>query len=280
MVARFIEAWPKPRRAGAAPSAHCRGARNPLRVTREARGRVHAGVCALLRERFSRSLDDVSGAQRTVLSRILAANAQTLFGREHGFSSIRTVQDFQAAVPIHTHEDVDGPIQRMAAGEPNVLTRAPVDFIQLTSGSTTGRRKPVPSTAVYQREVLKATLASQGFLNRWAAARNLRRGPGIAVLGSSPLGRTEEGIPYGAAPTGHALKSRRLWDWFSVVPFAATTVVDAEARRYVYWRYALLAERVSFVGAPFMDFLETFDRFRRGAERQGRRDAAGGLARW
>jgi hypothetical protein len=258
VFARLIEARPRPRGAGSAPSARCRGARNPSRVTREARARVHAGVCALLRERFSRSLDDVSGAQRAVLSRILAANAQTLFGREHGFSSIRTVRDYQAAVPIRSHEDVDGLIQRIAAGEPNVLTRAPVDFIQLTSGSTTGRRKLAPSTAVYQREVLKAALASQGFLNRWAAARGLRRGPGIAVFGSSPLGRTKGGIPYGTASTGHARKSRRFWDWFSVVLFAATTVADPEARRYVYWRYALLAGRVSFVGAPFMDFLETF----------------------
>ncbi len=258
MFARFIGARPGTRGAGSAPNASCRGVRNPSKVTREARGRVHAGVCALLRERFSRSLDNVSGAQWAVLSRILAANAQTLFGREHGFSSIRTVQDYQAAVPIHTHEDVDGLIQRIAAGEPNVLTQAPVDSIQLTSGSTTGRRKFVPSTTVYQREVLKAALASQGFLNRWAAARGLRRGPGIAVLASSPLGCTEGGIPYGTASAGHAQRSRRFWDWFSVVPFAASMVADPEARRYVYWRYALLAGGVSFVGSPFLDFLETF----------------------
>lgn len=140
-------------------SGNSRGASDPVQTSRI---KVHTAVCALFRERFLRALRSPARTQRETLSQILDANTGTWFGRRHGFGKVRSVQDYRAAVPIGSHEDVADSVRRIAAGKPDVLTRAPVDSLQLTSGSTTGRRRLVPSTVTYQRKVRAATLASQG----------------------------------------------------------------------------------------------------------------------
>lgn len=220
--------------------------------------KVYGGVSAFLRERFLRSLGDVPRTQHRLLMKVLSENAATVFGRDHGFGHISSVEEYRSAVPLRSHEELDGLIRRVAAGEPGILTRAPVDYLQLTSGSMTGRRRMVPSTPVYRRERRAATLVGQGLFNRWADERGIRRGRGLAAVASLPLGYTEGGIPYGTASAGHARGVRRLWGWFSVTPYAATTVVEPEDRRYALWRHALLSRHISFVSAPFMAYLDTF----------------------
>lgn len=230
----------------------------PSEVVQAVRRGTYAGLAAVLRERFLRALGRAERAQEETLLRILSDNEGTWFGERHGFQGLRSAGDYRRAVPVQTPEDLSGPVERIAAGEPNVLTRSPVRYLQLTSGSTTGRRKMVPSTPVYGRKRRAATLAGQGFFNRWAARKGIRYGRGIPAVSSRPLGITAGGIPYGTASSGHARGVRRLWEWFSVVPFEVSQVPEPEDRRYACWRFALLAGDVSFVSAAFMAYLDTF----------------------
>src|SRR6185295_16794892 len=75
--------------------------------------------------RFRRALADVRGTQDCLLHALLAANAASAFGRAHGFSRLRSLADFRAAVPIATYDDLRPWIDRAADGEVGVLTSEP-----------------------------------------------------------------------------------------------------------------------------------------------------------
>ena len=53
---------------------------------------------------------------------IVHANRDTLYGREHGFSSIEDIEDYQRNVPINTYESLEPYVTRMANGEQKMLT--------------------------------------------------------------------------------------------------------------------------------------------------------------
>ncbi|HEV7784167.1 MAG TPA: GH3 auxin-responsive promoter family protein, partial [Thermoanaerobaculia bacterium] len=50
--------------------------------------------------RFRAALERPAETQAAILRRYLAANAETAFGKTHGFRTIRGVQEFQDRVPL------------------------------------------------------------------------------------------------------------------------------------------------------------------------------------
>ncbi len=86
-----------------------------------------------------------------LLDACVRPNVDTAFGRAHGFDRVRTIDDYRAAVPIRTYEELRPWIERAAAGEPAVLTAEPPVAFNRTSG-TTSAPKLVPVTARYERE--------------------------------------------------------------------------------------------------------------------------------
>lgn len=123
--------------------------------------------------RFRSALSDPEAAQGRQLRRYLAANADTAFGRAHGFARMKTVADFQSGVPLSTWDDIVPWIDRIGAGETRVLTREPVRRLVPSSGSTAAA-KLVPYTASLQREISEGVGAWVGGLFR--RAPDLMRG--------------------------------------------------------------------------------------------------------
>jgi hypothetical protein len=99
--------------------------------------------------RFRRA--NVEESQRDILQRLLITNAHTAFGEQHAFSCIKTIYDYQQRIPLRTYEDFEPWIDRIAGGEPNVLTHEPVKLFEPTSGSS-GATKLIPYTDSLQRE--------------------------------------------------------------------------------------------------------------------------------
>lgn len=97
--------------------------------------RSWAGMCA-----------DCRGTQEAVLMSILGAAKDSVYGREHGFADIHSVEDFRRAVPVSDYSDYEAYIGRMAAGEPGILFDGPTEYFISTSG-TTGKSKLIPEGA-------------------------------------------------------------------------------------------------------------------------------------
>ena len=113
------------------------------------------------------ALGDPAAAQRARLLACLRANATTEFGRAHGFAAIRSIDEYQQRVPICTYDDLVASIERVAAGESEVLTRDRVSRLVPSSGSTSAV-KLVPHTRALQRDF-------SGAVDAWIADLFLTR---------------------------------------------------------------------------------------------------------
>jgi len=98
--------------------------------------------------RFERAAAEPERAQAALLQALLRRNAETAFGREHGFGAIRTVAEYRRAVPLRDYEAFRPYVRRIVEGEAAVLTAEPVTAFATTSG-TTAEPKLVPVTAAW-----------------------------------------------------------------------------------------------------------------------------------
>ena len=104
--------------------------------------RIASGRAA---RRFDEAARRTAGLQRDLLSRLMATNAETEYGRRCGFADIDDVAAFQRQVPVVTYEDIADDMRRVTEGASGVFTAEdPVMFAQ-TSG-TTGAPKFIPVT--------------------------------------------------------------------------------------------------------------------------------------
>src|SRR5687768_8135049 len=99
--------------------------------------------------RFEAATRDPVAAQHQKLMAIVENNRGTEYGKEHGFSGIKSLEDWRKAVPIVIYEDIRERVERMTRGEKNVLTAEAPTMFAKTSG-TTGQPKYIPVTPTCQ----------------------------------------------------------------------------------------------------------------------------------
>jgi hypothetical protein len=196
--------------------------------------------------RFEEAAADPATAQRDVLRDLVSRNAQTAFGREHGFASIRGPEDYRRLVPIRDYEAFRPYVKRIDAGETAVLTADPVNLFTTTSG-TTGEPKLIPVTTPWREKMAS--------LMRLWYYRAMRQHPAmfdrkaLSIVSPAIEGHTAGGIPFGAM-SGVVFK-RTPWVVRNhyAIPYEVSLIQDYEARYFVTMRLAL-AQSVSCLGTP------------------------------
>jgi len=78
--------------------------------------------------------------------RLIAEGRDSDFGSDHGFSSIRTIEDFKKAVPIRDYDEFRPYIDRLREGEQGVLWPSRVKWFAKSSGTTSDVSKYIPVT--------------------------------------------------------------------------------------------------------------------------------------
>ncbi|MBN1810784.1 MAG: GH3 auxin-responsive promoter family protein [Anaerolineae bacterium] len=113
------------------------------------------------------AVSDPAKAQEEVLHRLLKTYAQTEYGAQHGASQIETLEDYRRAFPIGTHDGHYKPlIQRVMAGEVNLLLdEEPVGWA-ITRGTTKGESKFIPMT---RTDLMMRISAGRAMMNYVAA---------------------------------------------------------------------------------------------------------------
>jgi hypothetical protein len=106
---------------------------------------------------WDRALLDVQRVQEQQLRDLLAHAKDTEFGRAHGFSSIRSYEDYVRQVPVGDYDSFSPFIDRMRGGERNLLVPEFVLYYGNSSGSSNqGRPKFLPITDRQIRHLQKA----------------------------------------------------------------------------------------------------------------------------
>ncbi|MGN0679696.1 MAG: GH3 auxin-responsive promoter family protein [Oscillospiraceae bacterium] len=116
--------------------------------------RILNGICRLAYfgeyARFM-SVRNVGQEQEKYLSGLLDRNKNTIYGRKYHFDEIHSYNDFAERVPLTKYEDYEPYIEMICRGEKSVLTAEDVILMELTSGSS-GGRKMIPYTPSLKRE--------------------------------------------------------------------------------------------------------------------------------
>ncbi len=137
-------------------------------------------------------------SQQRQLTAVLDRNRDTTFGRQYGFCSLSDEQSYQCRVPVHRYEELAPLIERMAAGEANVLTAdSPIAFER--TGGSSGGAKLIPCTAESLAAIQRGIFA---WLEDLLAARPAIM-EGRTYWSISPAARQAEVTPSGV-PIGFA----------------------------------------------------------------------------
>ncbi|RST25787.1 GH3 auxin-responsive promoter family protein [Chryseobacterium lacus] len=83
--------------------------------------------------------------QENLLISLVNTAEKTLFGRIHQFENIKTIDDFQAQVPVSDYEDLKSYIEKIKKGQAGILWPGTPEYFAKTSGTTSGT-KYIPLT--------------------------------------------------------------------------------------------------------------------------------------
>lgn len=218
---------------------------------------------------WARMRSDCRGTQESVLMSILEAASHSEFGRSHGFSEITTIEGFREAVPISEYSDFSGYIDRMAAGETDMLFDGATEYFISTSG-TTGKSKLIPESvagkeakeavnkvrnAAMTRVITEAILGSPSAMAMMASKGLDLKGSGVADMAgkfhfysvtSAMAGRTTEGgieIGYASGKTFDGSEFSGMLAY----PKELMGLQDGEAAMYLTMLFALRYDDVIIV---------------------------------
>jgi hypothetical protein len=83
--------------------------------------------------------------QQKVFKKLISEASETVFGKDHDFTNIKTYGDFVKRVPIRDYEDLKPYVDRVVAGEKDILWKGKPLYFAKTSGTTSGS-KHIPIT--------------------------------------------------------------------------------------------------------------------------------------
>ena len=82
--------------------------------------------------------------QHRVLNRLVHQAARTEWGKKYDYASIRNYEDFRKRVPIQTYEEIKPYVERLRAGEQNLLWPSEIRWFAKSSGTTNDKSKFLP----------------------------------------------------------------------------------------------------------------------------------------
>jgi hypothetical protein len=197
--------------------------------------------------RFTAGAARARDVQHQTLLAKVRRNAESEFGRDHGFAEIRSLDDFRRRLPISTYEDYRPYVDRLQQGRITAMfgegTR--VLMLAMTSG-TTNKSKYVPVTQEFFDEYRRGW-------NLWGIGlyrdhHDLLHKKNLKFGSNWRQSVTEGGIPCGnisglVAETAPWIIKRRF-----VVPSAATGIDNPASKHYTALRLAFASRRVGWIG--------------------------------
>ncbi len=245
---------------------------------------LYAGRRKLV-ERFRAGLADPRAAQEERLQVLLRLTRGTRYGDRHKLDRVKSLEDWRSALPLATHGALLPWLDRVAAGERDVLTRERVTMLLETSG-TTGRPKHLPVTPTWARSVGEAQ--AMWVLSMVRDHEAVTKGRALTMVSPAAHARSPGGLPIGSN-TG---RMHRRQPWYVKLRYPVPTSVYAlkpdRLKWYTLLRFALQADIASITTANPSTVLLLCRRLLEWREPLSRDLAAGtlrhgpaaGLSRW
>ncbi|AJH16752.1 GH3 auxin-responsive promoter family protein [Myroides profundi] len=100
---------------------------------------------SIIHKKTQKWVNDPINTQKKVFQQLLEDAKHTAFGKDHNFAYIKSYEDFVQQVPIRDYEGLRPYVDRVVAGESDVLWKGKPLYFAKTSGTTSGA-KYIPLT--------------------------------------------------------------------------------------------------------------------------------------
>ena len=176
--------------------------------------------------------------QDEFLAELLAAHAETDFGKDHGLGKVRSYEDYKTAVPIGTYETHRPYIQRVLEGKPTALLPEDQGVLMFSmSSGTTGAAKHIPVTPRFLADIRRGwNIFGLNVLNQHLRAW-VR--PIVQISSSAHEQTSPTGLPCGAISGLLAATQKPIVRLMYVVPQWATKITDPTTRYYTILRFGI-----------------------------------------
>lgn len=155
-------------------------------------GKLYAGLVA---KKINNWRNNAPVIQEKVFKELVSTAKDTTFGKDHAFNAIFTYEDFKKHVPISDYEDIRPYIDKIIAGEPDILWPGKPTYLAKTSGTTSGL-KYIPLTKASLKDQIEG--ARNSLLNYIQETGNVDFIDGKMIfLQGSPELSSENGISFG-----------------------------------------------------------------------------------
>lgn len=168
--------------------------KHPARMFSPTRSLLNVGV-SFMTTRTVRKLRDGANAvpdQDRALAHLTGKLSKTAYGKAHHITARLDYANFQTSVPLQTYEGFIPYIERMKAGEADILWPGHCNFYAVSSGTTAGRTKYLPVTGDMLEHFRKAGLDSLLYYTARVGHTGIFRGKHLFLGGSTTLTRLEE----------------------------------------------------------------------------------------
>jgi len=189
-------------------------------------------------EQFHQAHQHTEQVQRRLLRRLLAAHAETDFGRDHDFANIDGYARFKTAAPLKRYEDLQPYVERVLAGQTRALLPPGerVRMFSLTSG-TTGQPKHIPVTDRFLADIRRGwnifgMAAYRDHPEAW-----LR--PILQISSRVDERRSPTGLPCGAISGLLAATQKRIVRRMYAAPREAMRTDDPQDKYYLLMRWSV-----------------------------------------
>ncbi|MCC7233587.1 MAG: GH3 auxin-responsive promoter family protein [Bacteroidia bacterium] len=133
--------------------------------------------------------------QKRIFDQLLVGARRTAFGKDHWLDSVKTYDEFRAQVPVRDYEGLKPWIERVKAGEENILWPGKPMYLSKTSGTTSGVKYIPITRASLPNHISSTRNALLSYIHETGKSSFLD-GKLIFISGSPAL-ETMNGIPVG-----------------------------------------------------------------------------------
>jgi hypothetical protein len=91
-----------------------------------------------IHKQVKKAAENAVNDQEHIFKTLIKSAKSTLFGKDHGFDSIDSYDDFKSKVPIRDYEQLKSYIEMVKEGKENILWKGKPIYFAKTSGTTSG----------------------------------------------------------------------------------------------------------------------------------------------
>ncbi|MBL8822416.1 MAG: GH3 auxin-responsive promoter family protein [Planctomycetia bacterium] len=183
--------------------------------------------------------------QRQLLLSIVHQQQHTEFGRVHGFSSIRSPEQYRRQVCLQTYENLEPYINQVKQGNTQALLHDSfIHMFALTSG-TTASRKYIPVTKSYLKDYRRGTtIWGSGLFEKYPKAVMK---PILQLVSDWDEWRTESNVPCGSVSGLTTHMQKPVVRWYYCMPACTGKIKDTSAKLYLALRMALMRKELGLL---------------------------------